>query len=118
MKQRRVARMMKKGETFIGLEMRGFVMFLPTLALLIALTYVIYLYFPKVWVILVGGIVAIGVPYVLFFTEERTGKMGYQIALDLIAVLFSETTYNLNWEGLKDYDRFQSLEIRVKKYEK
>lgn len=113
--KRRVARMMKKGETFLGLELRGFVRFLPTSALLITLTYVVYLSVSRTWVILVGGIVAIGIPYVLFFTEEKTGKMGYQIAMDIISMLLSKKQYSLNWEGLEDYDRSQSLSIRIKK---
>lgn len=106
--------MMKKGETFLGLELRGFIRFLPAFALLITLTYVVYLSVPRAWVILVGGILALGIPYVLFFTEEKTGKMGYQIAIDVIAMLLSKETYHLNWEGLEDYDRSQSFSIRVK----
>lgn len=112
--KRRVARMMKKGETFLGLELRGFMRFLPASALLIALTYVVYLSVSRTWVILVGGILAIGAPYILFFTEEKTGKMGYQIAIDVIAMLLSTETYNLNWEELEDYDRYQSFSIRIK----
>lgn len=114
-RERQVARMMKRGETFLGLEFRGLALFLPVCLFLGLVTFLIYLVNPSPGVALIGGILDLSIPYLLFYTEERTGKMGYQILIEVISILLSKNTYNLNWEETEGYDEYRSLKIRVEK---
>lgn len=90
-------------------------MAVPTLVIFSLITGVTYLVNPATWVVIVGGVLSIGLTYCLYYSEEKSGKMGYEIGKELFKLLFSEKMVDLHWEGTENYERHRSLTIRRSK---
>lgn len=106
-----IPRNVKKGRDFLGLELKGWLLFAVTLPFFIGLGWLSYLAVQREPVgFIIGGTFA-GCMYYLCMIDERTGAMNGSFLVEMIRWLYSEKV-QVFWEDL-DNEKIHTLSIRV-----
>ncbi|MFE8703899.1 hypothetical protein ACFYKX_25335 [Cytobacillus sp. FJAT-54145] len=107
----RVPRNVKSTMSFMGLELKGWLLYLPTVSILVAFFLLII---PKTEVKLLGSIFSAAIGHVMFQTDEKTGVLNISLFLERIKwIYFSEKIIYPTWS--EESERTSGLKITVQK---
>lgn len=107
-----IPRNVKKGMDFLGLDWKGWLLFLPTVIVFGGATILIIPIF-KLKVILL--LLILGISYVMFQVNENSGAMNYHFVTEFINWLKSEKNADIYWE---EHDKYTSLKMKVNGFDK
>ncbi|WP_028777324.1 hypothetical protein [Shimazuella kribbensis] len=106
-----IPRNVKKGQSFMGLELVGWIWMAVTLPICILIGWLVF----KITASIIGSIVLgaslIGIFYFLFTVDEKTGNMNLGFLLDIVTWYRSKKIH-LFWKGAS-YDNIHTLLVRV-----
>lgn len=103
---------MKSGQSFLGLELKGWLYFgaiVPGILLLGWLSYQVMM--NGILSFSIVGLIS-GLFYYLFMVDERTGVMNGQFLKELVDWFYAEKVQIFFWED-QFYDKIHTLRIRV-----
>lgn len=107
----RIPRNVKQGLMFMGLELKGWLLYLPTVLVLGAL---VILLIPNMKIKVIVLFFVIALSHVLFQTDEKTGVMNITLFTDRMRwIYFSEKIIEPVWS--EEFERTSTLQITVQK---
>jgi hypothetical protein len=106
-----IPRNVKKGQVFLGLDLKGWLFFALAGSLCVGLGWVCYQLSDNLAVSFILGGACTGLFYFLFQVDEQTGTMNGSFFVEIVRWLYSEKV-KIFWE-VYDYEKFQTLTIRV-----
>lgn len=113
MKTYRIPRNVKSGLSFIGLEVKGWLLFLPTIVVFGGLALLLV---PDLKLKIVLCVLTLGISYFSFMVDEHTGAMNYTAFTEFLKWYKSDKVIEPIWD--ESFDRSYTLQIKNKSIDK
>lgn len=105
----KIPRNIKLGLSFLGLQLKGWLLFVPSLIIIGLITYLIFIVNYKLAVMF--AMVGVGVAYFAFQTDEKTGQMNVSWVFEYLRWERENKIIEPAWDI--SFNRFQSLKMKV-----